>query len=64
MPKYPDINVQLSGQDGNAFVLMGIVSKALKRAGYAHEVKSFMAEAMAGDYNHLLRVCAEWVNVE
>lgn len=61
--KYPEIQVQLSGQNGNAFVLMGIVSKALSRAGKGDEVKAFMDEAMAGDYDNLLRVCQSWVSV-
>lgn len=61
--KYPEIQVQLSGQNGNAFVLMGIVSKALRRAGKGDEVKAFMDEAMAGDYDNLLRVCQSWVSV-
>ena len=30
--KYPEVEVELVGQDGNAFVIMGAVSKALKRA--------------------------------
>ena len=28
--KYPDIKVQLSGEDGNAFFIIGTVKKALK----------------------------------
>lgn len=31
-PKYTDIEVQLTGQDGNAFAIIGRVSKALKNA--------------------------------
>lgn len=61
--KYPDIEVQLSGADGNAFAVMGAVSKALKRAGHADEVNAYMAESMSGDYDHLLRTAASWVSV-
>ena len=32
MPKY-DIEVQLSGEDGNAFAIMARVQKALRSAG-------------------------------
>ena len=28
-PRYPDIHVQLSGHDGNAFMVMGLVRRAL-----------------------------------
>lgn len=64
MPKYPTVNVQLEGQDGNAFFILGRVSAAMKRAGLREEVKEFMAEATAGDYDHLLRTCMDWVNCD
>jgi hypothetical protein len=64
MSKYPHIKVKLSGQDGNAFFILGRVSKAMKSANIpAEEQKAFMDEAMSGDYDHLLRTCCEWVNV-
>lgn len=63
-PRYPDIEVQLSGTDSNAFALMGRVSEALKRAGApAAEIDEFRAECMSGDYDHLLQTCMRWVEV-
>jgi len=63
MPKY-QIEVQLSGNDGNAFAIMGAVKKALKSAGAsAEEVEQYLAESMAGDYDNLLRVAMDWVEV-
>ena len=60
-----DIDVQLTGTDGNAFALMGKVSEGIKKAGGTSEdVRSFQDEAMSGDYNHLLRTCMAWVNVQ
>ena len=32
MPKYPDITVELVGQDSNAFNLLGICRRAMKQA--------------------------------
>lgn len=61
--RYPEIEVQLTGQDGNAMNLMAIVTRALRRAGHGDEVGEFMAQAMSGNYDHLLRTCAEWVSV-
>jgi hypothetical protein len=62
--KYPDIEVQLTGEDGNAFFILGSVQKALRRAGVdAEEVNAFYAEATSGDYDHLLQTCMEWVSV-
>ena len=60
-----NISVQLTGNDGNAFAIMGSVSKALKKAGATpEEVKQYMDESMAGDYNNLLRVACDWVEVK
>lgn len=63
-PKYPDIQVQFTGEDGNALAIIGAVRKALRRAGadYA-ELNMFMAEATAGDYDGLLRTVMRWVTV-
>jgi hypothetical protein len=62
--KYPEIEVQLSGQDGNAFAIMGTVSSALRRAGVSKEERdAYFAEATSGDYDHLLRVTMDWVEV-
>ena len=63
-PKYPDIEVQLTGVDGTAFSLMGVVAKGLRRAGVSFdEIDEFRKEAMSGDYDHLLQTCMSWVNV-
>ena len=61
--RYPDVEVQLTGQDGNAFAVLGAVRKALVDAGHQDEVEAFFAEATSGDYDHLLGTCMRWVNV-
>ena len=63
MPKY-DIEVNLIGQDGNAFYILGAVEKALRRNKVpSEEIKQFMDDATSGDYDHLLCVCSEWVDI-
>jgi hypothetical protein len=63
MSKY-DIEVQLSGNDGNAFAIMGAVRSALKKAGATpQELEQYQEESMSGDYDNLLRVASQWVNV-
>lgn len=63
--KYPDVKVKLVGQDGNAFAIMGAVQTALKKAGVDKDVISdYLAEAMSGDYNDLLRTTMKWVVVK
>lgn len=58
------IKVKLIGTDGNAFALIGRVRKALKENGFAHFVEPFVEEAMSGDYNHLLTVIGDYVDIE
>lgn len=71
-PKYPDITVQLTGNDGNAYAILGAMSEALKRglpeqgldaAEVKAEVAKFNEEATSGDYNNLLTTCMDWVDV-
>jgi hypothetical protein len=55
MPKYPNIEVELIGQDGNAFAILARVQRALRSARLPEgEIQEFMAEATSGDYSHLL----------
>lgn len=58
-----NVTVNLVGQDGNAFVIMGLVIKALKQAGHADLVKQYQDEAMSGDYDHLIQVTMDYVEV-
>jgi hypothetical protein len=63
MPKY-DVKVKLSGTVGNAFAIMGAVKSALKRAGATpDEMSQYVSDSMSGDYDNLLRVAMEWVEV-
>lgn len=59
-----NIEVKLSGEDGNAFSLIGKVKRELRRAGASNEeCNKFMEEAMSGDYNNVLQTCMRWVHV-
>ncbi len=59
----PRPKVKLKGIDGNAFAIIGHVSKALKGAGWTREqVEAFTSEAMAGDYDALLRTCLKYTS--
>lgn len=63
--KYPDITVELTGHDGNAFSILASVRAALKNSDVSDaEIKEFSHEAMSGNYDHLLQTCMTWVNVE
>ena len=65
MPKYPDIHVKLVGQNGNAFNILAICLRAMRRAGLSQEERdAFHKEATSGNYDHLLVTCMEWFDVE
>ena len=64
-PRYPEIQVQLSGQDGNAFAILGRTAAALRQAGVSQdEIDAFFAEATSGDYDHLLQTTMAWVDCD
>lgn len=62
--KYPNVEVQLSGVDGNVFNVVARVELALKRAGVStEEQKEFVDQAFSGDYDNALQTCMKWVTV-
>jgi hypothetical protein len=57
--------VKLINTDGNAFAIMGRVKDALFKAGADKEyVKKYLDDVMSGDYDHLLCVTMDYVDVE
>jgi hypothetical protein len=63
-PKHPDIIVMLTGQDGNAFAVLGRCREAARDAGLSEdEIAAFMDEAMAGDYDQLLQTAMRWFEI-
>lgn len=64
-PRYPNVHVQLTGEDGNGMFIVGKVRRALRAHGVpAHEVSNFTEEAMSGDYDNLLATCLRWVDCD
>jgi hypothetical protein len=63
--KYPEIEVRLVGEDGNAFAIIARVASALRGHGCDRDtVAKFRSEATSGDYDNLLRTCFAWVNCD
>jgi len=57
-PRFPDIEVELTGQDGNVFNLIGLVSRELPR----EHVKEFRIDIMSSkSYEDALVKMSEWV---
>jgi hypothetical protein len=64
MCKYPNVKVKLLGRDGNAFAIMGSVRAAMQKAKIdKSEIDAYLTEATSGDYNKLLSVTMNWVEV-
>lgn len=63
-PKFPHIAVELIGQDGNAFAVLGRCLQAAEQAELPTDtIATFIAEAMAGDYDHLLQTAMLWFEI-
>lgn len=63
-PAYPDVHVELTGTDGNAFSVIGRVSAALKRAGLRDAAATFASDAMdCGSYDEMLQLAMRTVAV-
>ena len=55
----------VSGSAGNAFAVMGTLSSWMKQLGVPKsDIDEVMAEAMSGDYEHLLATLSEATGVE
>jgi hypothetical protein len=64
-PKYPNITVQLTGQDSNAFMILGFCRRAAKEAGLSQqEIDAFYQEATSGDHDHLIQTAMRWFSCE
>lgn len=61
---YPQVEVQLTGTDGNAFSIIGKVSKAIRREVGNDEADKFSHDAMdSGSYDELLQFVMATVDV-
>ena len=63
MPK-TNVRVRLVGVNGNCFIILGLVKSALQNHGYNELAKQYVEEATKGDYDNLLRVTMEYVEVD
>jgi len=53
----PEIVIDLTGPEGNAFALMGYATNFARQIGYTPEaIEELMREMRSGDYEHLVKV--------
>lgn len=56
--------VELSQKDGNAFLILGLVRRAILQSDKPELAAHFIEEATAHDYDHLLMISAKYVTIE
>lgn len=62
--RYPEVHVQLTGQDGNAFMIIGRIAKALRSEVSPDAAAEFSHDAMnCESYDALLDFAGSTVNV-
>jgi len=54
-PKKFKPQIDLSGPQGNAFYLLGVVKQTFRRSGASELGDQIVEEMMKGDYDHLLK---------
>lgn len=63
-PKYPTLEAQLSGEDGNAFAIIGRVSRLIRNDVGNDEAEAFTKEAFkSASYDELLQTVMSYVHV-
>lgn len=64
MVKYDDVTVQLTGENGNAFVIIGAVSAALRKAHGQLAMDEYVSAAYeCPSYDALLALTMETVHI-
>tara|TARA_Y100001973_G_C5186556_1_gene328212 strand:+ start:1551 stop:1754 length:204 start_codon:yes stop_codon:yes gene_type:complete len=61
--KFPEVEVNISEIDGNAFSIIGEVKRALRGKASPEQIEEYMREAMSGDYDHVLQTTMKMVTV-
>ena len=62
MPKF---DIQVTPQDGNALSIMAATRTAIRREGATEsDVAEYTKAASSGDYDNLLRVTMDWVDLD
>jgi hypothetical protein len=60
----PKPEITLVGEDGNAYSIMAIAQKGMRKAGWTKEqIDAYLEEAMSGDYDNLLVTTMKYCDV-
>jgi len=56
-------HADLQGEDGNAFVVMGVARKIIRKVLGDEEASKYAERARSGDYENLLAVTREYIEI-
>ncbi|MCR8549240.1 hypothetical protein M4578_15485 [Salipiger sp. P9] len=60
--KYPNINLQLSGVEGNALAILARCAHAARKAGLDRDqIARFRSKATSGYHDDLIQVALRWL---
>jgi hypothetical protein len=60
----PKPKIRLVGEDGNAYSIMGIAQKGMRKEGWTQaQINAYLEEATSGDYDNLLATTMKYCNV-
>lgn len=63
-PKYPEIKLDLNGPEGNAFYIMGAISRVLKIANESQDtIQSVLDDMKSSNYEHLCEVASRYITL-
>lgn len=63
-PQFPSVVINISGPDGNAFMIIGKIKRVFREAGLSNEeFRKAREDMMSGDYEHLLEVARRYVTI-
>ena len=58
------VTYEPAGPTGNAFWIMGATARVLKKHGHADKVAEYQRRATSGNYENLLAVTREYVDLQ
>lgn len=62
--RYPEVHARLTGTDSNTFMLIGVVSQALRKAGHGDRENDIVNDVTSAEsYQDALHRLGQWVTV-
>ena len=64
-PAFPNVEIDIKGPSGNAFVIISIIMTKLSEIGKSEEeIEKVKKDMMSSNYEHLLEVASKYVSIK